>query len=426
MTDFDLRTPLNISDVRQDKIDIHLGEWIIYAEDPRISDFIIFLGRDRSNSINPNRAFQVNSSLDPVTYKKTIKILSSRYGNNVAPLFSGQLIIKRINSTTFSLKLQLSINPTRFCVYQNIGLRKRNSPGQHPKLFAIQDKIAHEGEYSLDQNDNVLLSSIAQVNGSERYYRHLRNKYLEGIINYIDEEISEFNISDFRLIRFEPYYSLRKIENYWDLNHENSIDAVKELEEGFRAITNTSLIAFYENLRIESSDAVIGLRCELRTGERLKIYAKTNKKIRVEIEHIYRNNESLTENRRYTTQQESEFLNMIEYSEQQATLIANQFLEVLRQQVNYPKLRQGRPIDFIREIYRAFNNIPMAEDFILKLTSSHGISRNDSLLYPPKVLAYLSKNCFIKYIHRPHCRYSVHPRFMNVTSKLLSKNNRIL
>lgn len=421
MIEFDLQTPLNITDVRQDKLDIHLGEWIIYAEDPRISDFIMFLGRDRSNSRNPNRAFQASTSLDAVTFKKTIKILSSKHRNTLTPLFSGLLIIKRINSTTFSLKLQLSINPTRFCVYQNIGLRKRNSSGMHAKLFAKQNRISYGDEYSLDGNDNVLLNSIAQTNGSEKYYYQLRQRYIAEIINYVDEEIAEFNISDFHLIRFEPYYALRKIENYWDLSHENAVGAVKALEQGFRSITNTSLIALYENLRIESADSCIGLRCELRSGERLKIYAKTNKKIRMEIEHIYKNNEALTECRRYTTRREADFFNMIAYSEEQATSIANQFLTVLRQQTEYSIFMQGRPIDFITMIYRTFGNISMAEDLISKITTTNGISRTESKKYPPTVFAQLRKQNIIKYLGRPHSRYAIHPRFMHILPKLLSK-----
>jgi hypothetical protein len=192
MEEFNLDSVLSAEDARHDKIQLDIGEWFISSIDIEMAGFIQYLGSDdRSTSRNKYRAFQVDNYVNDFTAKR-LSILSPKSGRGEldnAPLFSGQLIIRKMptsgNIDNYALKLKLQINPTRFCVYQPLPLRRRNEnsiqrvPSNPSVLFAKQDCFSHANERTLDNKDNALLKPVSKINGSRELYQQNVRRYIE-------------------------------------------------------------------------------------------------------------------------------------------------------------------------------------------------------------------------------------------------------
>jgi hypothetical protein len=419
MSTLDLRDAILREDVRQDKMEIHIGEWIVEAPDDRIIDFVHHLTRlDRTGCKYRCRIFRRNGQCPPIRTSKNIPIVQHDGASSLHPLFSGQLNIRKIGACTYSIKLQLFINPTRFCAYQNIGLRNRLGEGRFGTLYTRRIQTDHNGEYTFDGKDNVALTDASQLHLSSNY-QHCLQLYINGIIDYINEELEECAVRGFTLRDFKEYYSLRIIENYWEFSCENPVAEVKRLETAFRAITNENLINFYRDERIETDGLSIALRCESLTGERIKIYAKTNRRIRIEVEHKLKNNAGLTPHRRYTCFSYDRLIYLIQHSEQLATESASEVINALYSYANAPRILRSRPIDFVTMLYRVVNDIELAKEILQTLVAAGGISRTNAQKYPKKIINDLKREGLIVYQGMPQARYIVDRRFSDVTQRLL-------
>lgn len=419
MSTLDLRDAILREDVRQDKMEIHIGEWIVDAPNDGIIDFVHHLTRqDRTGCKYRCRIFRRNGQCPPIRTSKNIQIVQHDGASSLHPLFAGQLNIRKIGAFTYSIKLQLFINPTRFCAYQGISLRNRPGEGRFGILYARGIKASHNGEYTFDGKDNVGLTASSQHHLYNNY-QHCLQLYINGITDYIHEELEEFRLHGFNLRDVKEYYSLRIIENYWEFFCENPVAEIKRLEPAFRATTNENLINFYRDERIETDGLSISLRCESLRGERIKIYAKTNRRIRIEVEHKLKNNAGLALNRRYTCASYDRLMTLMQHSEQLATESASEIINALYAYANAPRILRGRPIDFVTMLYRVVNDIGLAKEILQTLVAAGGISRSDAQKYPKNIIKDLKREGLIVYQGTPQARYIVDRRFSDVTQKLL-------
>lgn len=413
MNRFNLQSPLELSpeNSRQDKIEIHIGFWTIAATDQTIAEFMNFLGREeRSSSPHPQRLFQAtNANMFTIGSSGRLKILSNDDG--IRTLISGQLKIYRRPSQRFELVLQISINPTRFCVYQP---RRRIRNGIAPETFIAlatnQYVNRHDDEYTLDRKDNVLLSPAALHNASHLNYGRNFRRYIQTIIDYIDSEISEFRSENITLSRlgFDAEYVLRSVENYWEFSDENPILTIKQMESSFRHLANSSLISEFSGIHLETNLSAIGLRADLRAGERIKIYAKTNKRIRVEIEHKYKANPSLAENRRMTTNSIEELWEKIIESATIASTQVDLFINRLRQITASSQLYSFKAINFITALYETIDNIAEAKNILSQFLASSGIPRASLTEQQRLMMDRLITRRLVEYRGRPFSRYYIH------------------
>lgn len=423
MQEFNLRAPLALEadSAIQDKIELYLGEWIIHSIDDFISGFIGHLGRDdRSESNNPYRAFQNSQDIIFTGSYRFIKTLSGDITRNRnTPIFSGKLKISRRPNSYFKLGLYLSINPTRFCNYQHPLIRVRSNPSRHlsPHINLFhREKIIRAGdEFSLDQKDNVLFTINQKHNAAAGFYEPNLRRYIQSIINYIDSELYEYR--DYcRLpstISFDEIYSIKKIENYWEFADSTPIEKIRMLEPYFRSISSNSLVSEYPNIHVETQYSSLGLRCDIRSGERLKIYAKTNKRIRIEVEHNYSKNVNLTENRSVTANSIDQLIRFIHHSQRESSQSASQFIHCLRGLVRQSNILELSPFKYIASFYRAVGDIQLAEELLGLLRSHGGIPRRmlseDMLQVMERV-----KSCgLVQYYSRPIYRYVIPPRYLN-------------
>ncbi|XPF94269.1 hypothetical protein ACM9HF_20010 [Colwellia sp. RE-S-Sl-9] len=427
-----LDTTLSVDDAKQDKIELDVGEWFIQAIDSEMAGFIQCLGsQDRSQSQSPHRAFQSDNYLSSPAIKR-LQILKPKYGRGLldnAPLFGGYLEVRKITATeqldSYILKLRLRINPTRFCVYQPTPLRvKHNNKIERILtesfvLFAKQDRISHASERTLDYKDNALLKPVSKLNGSRGLWQQNLERYISSISDYLSNEINEYHSGGFALRGFEPYYSLKSIETYWDIKCDNPVATVKSLERDFLSLGNNTSTSYYNDAGTLTEGSAIALRAEFKTKQRLKLYAKTNKRVRIEIEHKYSQNPALTENRTYTATSLEGLIGLINFASHESFELADKFLASLSEYSNHPTILSGNPLTFIQMIYRHLNDIELAEEISSLLTVSGGVPTGSTKGRYKEAFEKLILPGVIVRKGRPINRYVIAPRFASVKDCLI-------
>ena len=423
MSEFSLRNRLNIADVRQDKIEVNIEGWTVTTTNTLIVNFIRHLGRaDRNDSIYKYRVFNLDNSCNHLGAKRKLNILTKPLRNQSRLLFSGYLELGKSNHdgitgrNTYTLKLFLSLNPTRFCVHQN----KRTRGGNRflsPTLLSREIPNNSDDEFSLDGNDNVAISRMAKSNLSSSFYRGMLQTYINEIINYFDAELQTFSYDGFEIRSDRLSFSIPYVENYWDVECEDPTYETNRLKDCFAGLSNSNRVREY---RTENDGASLSLICKLRRGENLKIYAKTNRKIRVEIAQKYNKNADLTANRAYEVPTMEGILNFLLESEQSATNQANKYINALYEHLDYTPILRKTPVDFVTFLYSAVGDINLARSILSELVTNGGFPRSYAKNIPSNVITSLKNAGLISYLGKPHSRFVVHRRFRNAVSILNS------
>lgn len=425
MNRFNPRKPIVFlpEDARQDKMEVFIGDWHVAASDQTISEFISFLGLgNRNPATYPHRLFHAADRIIMVGSSRTLKIISSAGG--IKPLMSGGLRINRKPNNRFSLQLQISINPTKFYVYcpRNRVRNGTNTTTRSDLLFRRSDNLQNrfEEEYSLDQKDNVLLSPAAKFNASQRNYEQNFKRYISAIINYIQSEIDDFSsfTPAFNFLGFEGDYSLRTLENYWELSDDQPIFTIRKLKNSFSRLFNNTLISEFSGNHLETDVSALGLRADLRNGERLKIYAKTNKRIRVEMEHKYKINIELSNNRKITAESLNELWEKIIFATEDMATRATQRINQLRVMTLQSELSPLTAIDFITRIYDTIEDRHSAKNLMMLLLVSGGVPR--SILTEDQIsdMDKLKRAHIVQYRGGRSARYFIHSFYAESVNKV--------
>lgn len=372
--------------------------------------------------------------------RKTVKILSPKLGRGLrsnAPLFSGRIQVNRassqndFNSDSFRITLALSINPTRFCQYQLPIPSSSPRSLQDTVLFATQDKI-HTGagddyEFSLDASDNVLLSSSARTHAAPRLWVTNLRRYIESIENYFNDRFEQFATTTpgFTYLRTETSYSLRSIESYFEVKDESPIATVKQISQAFWALGNNTSESQYpvaNNLSIDGYSTA--LRANIREGEALKVYAKTNKRIRLEISRRHYENPNLMPDRAYRVDSVASLISLIRYSSQLARESALGFLEHLDRYILNPQHSSFNAWRFLTAVLRAIPESSSAHLLMDMLIGGGGGIK--SSIVPAELrsdLKSLVNAGVIEYRGRPILRYVIAPRYQSVIPALLGSGD---
>lgn len=425
---------LSISNVRQDKVELSIGEWTVDAIDSEMTGFLRYLGdREAHQRRNVHSAFQLDARIGQNESRVRVAVLSSKRGRGyreMAPLFGGYLNAKRISQSEgndrYVLSLKLSVNPTRFCVYQPTPYRtevggERQLPIQ-PVLFATQDSTSYKGEESLDNNDNVILSPPARLNASNNFWERNFQRYLTGIVNYIDEELIAYLSQGFTVRNFEERYSLRYVENYWDIPCDDAVELVHRFLPSFSALANNSSLQFYPVNGVSIDQTSPSLKGEFRNGEKLKIYAKTPQRIRVEVEHTPPKNPSLMPERRYSTTDLSQLFFLFNSLSQDAHSLTDTFVRALWEHSSLANLTPSSGLHFIREFYSSVDDSQLANQLITLFSTQGGISSSSISNEWRDTLNDLCGLGLVERKGRPINKYVVAPRFLRAIQGLSSSS----
>ena len=209
-----------------------------------------------------------------------------------SPLFAGELKFggyykqNRRLPTRAVLVLSLNCNPTRLARFKMPQWQNESTVEPLGTLPPTSPD-----EFSLDQNDNWILQGEQDEACPARRWMGYVRRYLSGILRLLEEEIQE--ASQRAPVEFERQqgpFTLSKVETYWEFLSETPIPLVHQLGRlltDFSAEETTShftLPTRWNRQQGHERNAPF-FTVKASAGVTLKLYAKTNQRIRFEVEH---------------------------------------------------------------------------------------------------------------------------------------------
>ena len=191
-------------------------------------------------------------------------------------------------SRDFATVLNLSLNPTRFVRHQPEPqpMPSANARWPPPSLSMSAAEPQGNGEFSLDGKDNWLPSGsfFETWANPHRWQRHLRN-YVVGVAEEFHSQLEHAIdvTSDARLHRVESF-TLRKVETYWEFAAIEPTELVRSLIPHLSAYSaGQATISTFpvpaQMVNVNSLSFSVKLTAKLS----LRVYAKTNRRVRFEI-----------------------------------------------------------------------------------------------------------------------------------------------
>ncbi len=304
---------------RQDKIELVLGNWLLgQADDGTLSLFFAGLTTpDASDNFlagvapfpDQYRWFSRHTHFNPTMPKLAVRGAGRGRGPGLnSPLVAGSLETKYAQQTDYHasslgrlsrrLRLRLSINPTRFVHHQPLGewvARRTLSVDQWdlpaPILFSGRPRLFDLDEVSLDGADNVLFGRptmlFAKAEAWQGHVQRYWNAFLTTFDGVFRQSAEMAGVSIFP----REEINLQSMQTYWEFAVADPPGWVKEIEPVILALglgAEARTFAFpYGFANTELNGNVRSLTARLASGVKLRIYAKTSKRVRFEIEHDF-------------------------------------------------------------------------------------------------------------------------------------------
>lgn len=197
-----------------------------------------------------------------------------------APLLGGQIIMYRKKSgnvNVCSIKSYGHFNPSRAINHQREGLTILKTENKQQLVFG------------LDENDNIRPSEMDMATA-----QILQAKYIDDTCKAIDSELRKaseavYGSEDYNSLK-SCEFSLRCVETYVEIKTANAPDLLESITPTLKSYHKRTRVRthgekFEEGLdeSLESNAQTVTLF--LGNGISIKIYAKTNKRLRIEVTH---------------------------------------------------------------------------------------------------------------------------------------------
>lgn len=218
-------------------------------------------------------------------HEQEIRTRKARGDGSVAspPLFSGKLAYggyyrRHMNDITeASLLLKLNCNPTRFARFS-----PPRPDGAEPAndLFGESAPVPEDGEVSTDGKDNWIPAGPHDDYYSPSRWRWHVVRYIREIREAVEQDIrTAKNLADTeKLGRVGPLYTFRRVETYWEFLSPNPMAVVCDIDRLMSGFCSGGS-------RTKYNGNFASYRYQIARGVELCVYAKTNRRIRVEVRH---------------------------------------------------------------------------------------------------------------------------------------------
>lgn len=224
-------------------------------------------------------------------------------GNQVEfpPLFSGAWHFTKyvradpeVETRSFTT-LHLWLNPTRYVSHQPpvtpLPDAERGSAWPAPIMFAPRARgDGVRGEVPLDGNDNWIPAGYrwGAFTKPVRWRRHLRT-YLRGVTDTFTTELERINRPTPHATFYQPDQSLnlQTAETYWEFGSANPTALVATLRSLLSSFTAHERTVSERRQMLDTSidGNALTLTAEINPGRSVRIYAKTNRRVRIEVIH---------------------------------------------------------------------------------------------------------------------------------------------
>ena len=306
-------------DALHDKIQLTLGEWKVKGEFPldeweelspantALLDFTNYLGAPPAAQRNGTEAELFGLVFNrPSGNKLNKRFLDVRKSEatigqpsrtNPPPMFGGFMEIAARRgaeggeSFELTAEAHLKLNATRYERQQ----RQKPKPARqglkpYGELFIRDMPQVEQGEWSLDGKDNFLPKNAdGEVTWKPADTLPKLARFVDEVWKRITHEFKRTKaVHDvarsglYELVEQSREGTLRQVETYFEVFHAEPLRFVESIEPRARTFASSVSATRYQLANDEQS---LSLFIERRKGVGLRIYAKTNQRVRFEIQH---------------------------------------------------------------------------------------------------------------------------------------------
>lgn len=287
---FSFEVTVSAGTARQDKTEIFVKHGMIRDEAGDVAEFLHYLGAPPADPGYERSAFgQIFNRPrrgEPRFLRQVIRQTTT--AGIPPPLFGGWLDIAENAGERSCWNLESFLRHQRFPSPASRLLRNcRRFPFD---LYRRDVPLLEHGEFALIEADNwIPASRLWGMFASSRFWQRHLSRYVEGAIEMLQADIRR--AAGHANVRIQPPcanpFNVRMVETYWEFYSPNPLATVRQLQpllESFSASNvqpqDYPIEVTHENLQNSRRVAL-----QTRVGETLKIYAKTNRRIRFEITH---------------------------------------------------------------------------------------------------------------------------------------------
>lgn len=300
----DFEATVSADTARQDKIEINIALGSIRGESyeevlGEAESFLHFLGSPPVGLHEPdaygrifNRPQRTNNQFENQDIRKRATVNQPL----PPPLFRGELRVHnpRNREPVWSFDVLLSLNLNRFLRRQRFPSPTRqllldNPPFQY-SFYGSEVPSSLTNEVALIGDDNWIPDErLWMLYAGQRFWsRHLRH-YVEGSVREVLADVTRVD-NQLSLSLEQPArnpFSLWSVEHYWDFYSDDPLGTVRMLEPLLRSFAASRLDAreYPLTIPIEGNQNSRRLLLQINNGTTLRIYAKTNRRVRFEVVH---------------------------------------------------------------------------------------------------------------------------------------------
>jgi hypothetical protein len=359
-----------------DRVECSLGQWALHGNHENIKTMIARATEDIlvNEDIDDRRIFK-NTAPSDLTTRIAIETRgNSRSWDQRRLIFSGALIGTHPYASQQFLKLSLQLNVTRAIQAQTL-IGRLQPP--RPQLKLPYRLTLCPSDIQTDQ-ENPYIANTNTLMGSDFRYAYALSKppsaHLTDLLQAL-HAITSRGLEENGRWENIPLYSLfqcnlRQIEVYWEFECDHPIDAVNLLTPQLISAANKSrqYTRKLDTALSEIEQQSKSIQIEPTKDTLIRVYAKTTKRIRIEIAYKKRKIEKLIGRRTSTSHIEtaSHVDNIVQNASQELTELFSHI--EMRRAIGQSTIG---PDDLLKEINRATND-PNIACHILHGLRHHG------------------------------------------------------
>lgn len=391
-------------DGREDKIEATFGTWTFYSIPDELDELREYMSvlparqwRNLVGYVRDRYGYLFNRPNDPQGRRNPLHIRNrpypvARLPEHIGrPLFGGDWMLRYSQSNTgerrdFHTVLRLSLNPQRF-------LRNQPVPSpigslhtwEQPRITELENRPDCAGEFSLDGADNWLpnTSTFRAFATPARWRVHLR-RYFQAVRDAFTAELERvMGERQMPALQEQEDCSIRTVETAFDFATNSPLELVNSLVpllSGYRADNvevNEYRVPQLQTERVQNS---LSVRVRIRDNTWLRVYAKTNRRVRFEIIHDEINIREVLGEAPVPTSQSgprprrslAQLLQCLSILRERAAAEMNAFLQYCRHR-SHIEPSHISPMLFLVEVANVLRDGLLAQIVVSILTNLHGV-----------------------------------------------------